>query len=71
MSMHAPSSKPDWLHAWRQLAATTAGLEREDPRLQPVLDALQVCDEYFVKGDWPGFLSAAARVVAAMASTKA
>lgn len=62
---------PDWLRAWRQIAMATAGLERDDPRRTPVMAALAVCDEYFVKGDWPGFLSASAQVVAAMASTKA
>jgi hypothetical protein len=63
--------KPEWLRGWRQLATATAGLERDDPRLQAVMAKLAVCDECFARGDYSGFVRASAAVLAAMASKQA
>jgi hypothetical protein len=47
--------QPDWLKAWRELCEMTLGITPEDPRLKPVLDALNRCDEAFAQGDWVKF----------------
>ena len=45
--------EPDWLGAWRELAKMTVGIEKEHPRFQTILDALEECDQCFEQGDWP------------------
>jgi hypothetical protein len=50
-----PRPTPDWLTAWRELAAMTNGITRDDPRFQPVLEALNRCDDAYLAGDWPAF----------------
>lgn len=52
----------DWLAAWHNLAQATNNIERKDPRFQPVLDALEECDQAFDKGDWIQFREAAMAV---------
>ena len=56
----------DWLTAWRGLAQMTYGLTPEDPRLQPVLAALDVCDAAFMADDWEAFEQAREGVRRAM-----
>ena len=56
----------NWLWAWRQLATDTDGLEPDDRRLKPVLHALSICDDHFIRGDWDGFQHAAKAVRLAM-----
>ena len=56
----------DWLAAWRELAELTYGITPEDPRLQPVLTALNVCDVAFVADDWTAFQEARKGIVRAM-----
>lgn len=72
---HAPVPKPeaqtvpsvrhhgmDWLGAWRDLAALTDGIARDDPRFQPVIKALDDCDAAFAVEDWNGFQQCAVKV---------
>jgi len=47
---------------WRELAHMTAGLEHDDPRLGPVLEALTQGAKAQDAGDAPGFEHAAERV---------
>jgi hypothetical protein len=44
-----------WLEQWRQLAAVTTGIDKSDPRFQPVRDALDRCDTAYLSGDWLTF----------------
>ena len=46
---------PDWLTAWRYLAAATHGLEESDPRFQPIITLLEQCDEAFLCNNWVAF----------------
>ncbi len=64
------AAKPDWSTAWRELANLTSGITPEDPRLQPVLAALDACDNAYLANDWPGFEQAAGRVKAAVNNTE-
>jgi|CXWL01.1.fsa_nt_gi hypothetical protein len=52
----------DWQPTWRELATLTSGLTANDPRLSGVLDALNLCDDAYLNGDWEAFSHAAARV---------
>ncbi len=54
--------KTNWLEAWEELAQATNNIERTDPRFQPVLNALEECDEAFEQGDWIQFRQAAEMV---------
>jgi hypothetical protein len=56
----------DWLAAWRELAALTSGLTVDDPRLPVVMDALNLCDDAYLSGNWAEFWQAAARVRSAV-----
>jgi len=56
--------KPDWFAAWRALAALVYGIEREDPRYEPVMAGLNTCDVAFLSGDWSAFRRAAEHVQA-------
>jgi|CXWL01.1.fsa_nt_gi hypothetical protein len=61
-----PSSRPPIQPSWRELAQMTAGLERDDPRLGPVLSALAACEAHDKAGDRSGFEHAAERVTRLM-----
>ena len=37
------AKEPDWLTAWRELAALTYGIPGDDPRFPVVMDVLNVC----------------------------
>ncbi|MEO7862434.1 MAG: hypothetical protein ABIU05_18780 [Nitrospirales bacterium] len=52
----------DWLQEWRRLAAITAGLGPDDPRLPLVLTHLDECDEAFLNGHVATFTRAAVKV---------
>lgn len=54
-----PKNNRDWLTLWRELARMTYGIEKEDPRFQPVMNALDQCDEAFKADNWPAFEQAA------------
>jgi hypothetical protein len=54
--------KTDWLAAWRELAAITYGIEKEDPRFERVMMWLNVADEAFKIDSWIAFQEAAAEV---------
>lgn len=54
-----PKTNRDWLTLWRELARMTYGIEKEDPRFQPMMEALNRCDEAFKQDDWPAFEQAA------------
>ena len=56
-----PLERP-WLKAWQELARLTYGIEPGDPRLAPVLDALNQCDEAFSADDWDAFQHCAQEV---------
>jgi hypothetical protein len=61
----------DWPAAWRELAALTAGLTKEDPRLPMVMAALNECDNAFLSGNCSAFRQAAAMVRSAVHSKTA
>ena len=61
----------DWLMAWRELAEVTSGLTAEDPRLTPVLEALDGCDAAFIADDWEAFEQAREGVRRAMQGASA
>ncbi len=58
----AEPTPTQWLNAWEKLAALTDGIEKTDPRLSPVMAALERCDRAFEKGDWGRFRQAAKEV---------
>lgn len=60
------SPQPDWLTAWREVAAISSGLTAEDVRLPHVMAALGVCDAAFEADDWLSFQEAKAGVTRAM-----
>jgi hypothetical protein len=64
------AAKTNWLAAWRELAAITSGMTRDDPRLPPVMEALDLCDDAFRRGSWVAFRHAAAQVRSAVAGRK-
>ena len=51
-----------WVDAWRDLAQTTNGIIKTDPRFELVCDALERCDEAFSAKNWPRFQKAADEV---------
>ena len=60
-----PACKPShaqWLKAWRELATLTQGITQGDPRLEPVMKALDACDMAFLMDDWSGFQRASLTV---------
>jgi hypothetical protein len=62
----AISPTADWLTLWQFDAEVSNGLEPTDPRLTPVLAAIQHCDTAFTQGDKAAFLIAVEGVVKAM-----
>ena len=64
-------AKRDWSPTWRELANLTAGLSTDDPRLAPVVAALNACDDAYLNGDWCEFRQAAVRVQSAVAGRNA
>lgn len=65
--MKVPRNRPKrvkkpWLQAWQELARLTHGIEPEDARLGPVLEALDQCDIAFYADNWTAFEVAAAEV---------
>ena len=60
--------RPDWLTAWRDLAALTYGITDKDPRFSSVMAALGECDDAFQRGNWSAFQRAADQVRAVMQS---
>ena len=61
--------KLDWLTAWREMAEITSSLTHDDPRLQPVLAALECCDTAFEADDWDAFQQARTGVIRAIQGT--
>jgi hypothetical protein len=61
-----PRTKPDWFQAWRELAAMTYGITSDDPRLLSIMNALDECDNAFLRGDGFAFERAAEQVRAAV-----
>lgn len=57
-----PGSHDWWIFRWRDLAKATDGLLPDDPRLNPVLDALAVCDRHYKEADIKSFTKGAERV---------
>jgi hypothetical protein len=60
----APRNSQEWLSHWRELAQVTYGITGDDPRYEPVLRWLDVCDAAFVMGSWAAFQEAAEQVKA-------
>lgn len=58
----APRTNKDWLTAWRELAVITYGITAEDPRYEPVMRWLNVCDAAFGLDSWTAFQEAAEEV---------
>ena len=48
-------SQARWLKTWRELADLTTGVEVNDPRFRPIMEALESCDRAFEQGDWATF----------------
>jgi len=48
-------SRAQWLEAWQELANLTSGILENDSRFKPILAALDICDEAFVREDWSAF----------------
>jgi hypothetical protein len=57
-SLHA-----DWLTLWQHVADISDGLEPDDPRLEPVLAAIERCDAAFMADDKAVFRFAVEGVV--------
>jgi len=57
-----PKTTTDWLTAWRELAHLTYGLTTDDPRFEPVMRWLNVCDVAFSLDSWSSFQEAAGQV---------
>lgn len=73
--MKEPGGKPQakkkpWLKAWQDLTRLTYGIEPEDARLGPVLEALNECDLAFCADNWTAFEVAAAKVKACVKAGK-
>jgi hypothetical protein len=62
---------PSWLSAWRELAALTYSIVREDPRFTHVMAELDHCDVAYLANDWPAFQQAGARVRQAVTGEEA
>ena len=58
---HKPSHT-QWLKVWRELATLTQGITQGDPRLGPVMKALDACDTAYLAYDWSGFQMASLTV---------
>ncbi len=57
----SPTHKPshiEWLMSWRELATLTSGITQDDPRLQPIMEALNACDTAYIANDWAAFQQA-------------
>lgn len=57
-----PGSHEWWVDQWGTLSRETHGLTPDDPRLNPILDALAVCDRHYRTADLDGFTKASERV---------
>lgn len=55
-------TRDEWLAAWRELARVIYGITTEDPRFEPVMRWLNVCDVAFHLDAWSAFQDAADRV---------
>ena len=53
-SAHKPSHA-QWLKAWRELATLTLEITQNAPQFQPILQALDRCDNAYLAGDWVAF----------------
>jgi len=49
------TARTPWLSAWRELAALTFGITRDDPRFHRVMQALDCCDNAYLANDWVAF----------------
>ncbi len=54
--------QPNWESAWRDLAELSEGITKNDPRFQPVCEALEECDRHFENDDWPKFQESTAMI---------
>ena len=59
-------AQPCWLTTWRELAEITSGLTADDPRLPPMLAALQSCDTAFAADNWLAFQESRQEVLRVM-----
>jgi hypothetical protein len=57
-----PKTSADWLGHWRELAQVTYGITADDPRYEPVMRWLNVCDASFQLDSWGNFKEAAEEV---------
>jgi hypothetical protein len=56
------SNFAEWDAAYRELAAITYGITRDDARFQPVDSALDSCDRAWIARDWMAFQRSRASV---------
>ena len=62
LAAETPKTNADWLAAWRELAEITYGITGDDPRYEPVMRWLNVCDTAFHLDSWTLFQEGAAMV---------
>ncbi len=53
---------PDWLRAWREVAALTDGITDRDPRFDAVLAEMAAADAAFAADNYPAFQRAELRI---------
>jgi len=49
------ATSEQWLSAWRELAQSTDGITKDDPRFLAVCVAREGCDRAFEQDDWSAF----------------
>ena len=57
---HPPT--PDWVEAWRRLAALTSGYLHQDEQTPVVLGLLETADHAYRSNEWPTFQRVIARI---------
>jgi len=62
LEAETPKTNADWMNEWRDLAQVTCGILAEDPRFEPVMRGLNVCDTAFSLDSWALFQEGAEQV---------
>ena len=55
-------SRSRWMASWQELADLTSGIERSDPRFDPLLNLLAQADTAFERDNWAAFQIAESRL---------
>ena len=62
------SSRNQWRRGWHVLAQLAPGIPAQDPRYQPILHALEACDQAFEADAWDDFQAAARHILTILAA---